>query len=151
MPGCFRVFLLAVLFAAHCGAVHAEYSTDDLLRMTMESLSYDVEADIASVRGAGKIQNNDSQSLLSARRAAINDARRGLLILKRGLVEGEPMRPHSVSGNVPPFTILSEYVKDGLYFVDIEVSLSELLYEGRRKSHEINEMKERMIRREELP
>ena len=108
-------------------AAYAEYSTDALLKMTIESLSYDVEADTASVRGVGKISQDDGQGLLNARRAAINDARRGLLILKRGLLEDKAMRPESISGNVPPIIILSEDIRDGLSFVDIEAALSELL------------------------
>ena len=125
--------MLSVSF--HCAVSFAEYSTDYLLRMTIESLSYDVGADVASVRGVGKITQNDTQGLIIARRAAINDARRGLLILRRGILEGKPLSPESVSGNVPALTILSEETGDGLYFVDIEVSLSELLDDDSRNSN----------------
>ena len=130
-----RILLLVLSVSFHCAASFAEYSTDYLLRMTIESLSYDVGADVASVRGVGKITRNDTQGLIIARRAAINDARRGLLILKRGILEGKPLSPESVSGNVPSLEILSEETRDGLYFVDIEVSLSELLDDDSRNSN----------------
>ena len=129
----YKIFLLMLSVIIHCGFAYAEYSADVLLRMTIDSLSYDVKADTASARGVGKILQADGQGLLSARRVAINDARRGLLILKRGLLEGKTIRPESVSGNVPPFTILSEDARDGLYFVDIEVTLSDLMDEEGNK------------------
>ena len=122
-----RILLLMLSVSFHCAASFAEYSTDYLLRMTIESLSYDVGADVASVRGVGKITRNDAQGLIIARR--------GLLILRRGILEGKPLSPESVSGNVPSLEILSEETRDGLYFVDIEVSLSELLDDDSRNSN----------------
>ncbi len=125
----YRIFLLVLLVFTHCGAVYSEYSTNDLIRMTIDGLSYDVEADTALVRGVGKIMQDDAMSLILARRAAITDAQRGLLILRRGIREGASPSPESVSGNLPPFRILSEDIRDGLYFVEIEAVLSELMKE----------------------
>lgn len=125
----YRIFLLVLLVFAHCGAVYSEYSTNDLIRMTIDGLSYDVEADTVLARGVGKIMQGDAMNLILARRAAITDAQRGLLILRRGIREGTPPSPESVSGYLPPFRILSEDIRDGLYFVEIEAVLSELMEE----------------------
>ena len=104
-----------------------EYTVEELLTMTVESLSYDVEADTASAQGVGRIDPDSSMGIVFARRAAITDAQRGLLILRRALREGRSPRPESVSGNLPPFRVISEDVKEGLYFVKIETDLSKLM------------------------
>ena len=124
-----KALLLMVLTVIYCGAVYADYSTDALMRMTIESLSYDIKSDTASVCGVGKILQNDSLGVMWARRAAITDAQRGLLILKRSILEDQPPSPDSVSGSVPPFRILSDDIRDGLYFVEICAVLSELVDE----------------------
>lgn len=120
---------LALFIAALSVPAYSEYTTDDLLRMTIESISYDKTADTARVRGVGKIMRDDGMGKVLARRAAVADAQRAFLILKRGINEGgeKPFRADSVSGHVPPFRIVSEDIKDGVYFVYAETSLSELM------------------------
>lgn len=120
---------LAVLIVLAAGfPACAEYTADELMQMTLAGLSYDVKADTAHALGVGRITSGD-KGILYARRAAITDAQRGLLILRRGIREGKPPRPHSVSGNLPPFRILSEDKRNGLYFVEIETKLSRLMKE----------------------
>ena len=108
---------------------YGEYSADELMRMTIDGISYDKEADIARVQGVGKITVSGVIGREYARRAAVSDAQRAFLILKRGINEGgeKPFRADSVSGHVPPFRIVSEDIKDGVYFVYAETSLSELM------------------------
>ncbi|MBQ7220494.1 MAG: hypothetical protein IJS28_05895 [Synergistaceae bacterium] len=123
-----RVMMIAlVLCCVIAGKAFSEYSTDDLLKMTVNSLKADRASDTASVRGVGRITQNDSTGIFLARRAAISDAQRGLLILKRSLEEKRPPRMDSVSGHVPGLRVKAENVSDDLYFVEAEVSLSELL------------------------
>ncbi len=121
------VIILLVLCLLFAGCAFSEYSTDDLLRMTVDSLKADRENDIAFVRGVGKISQDGAMGVFLARRTAIADAQRGLLILKRSLEEKRPPRMDSVSGHVPGIKVKSEIVSDDLYFVEAEVSLSELL------------------------
>ena len=125
-----KIFLVLMLLS--CDIVFAEYSTNDLLELTLQSLSYDIQSDTAYVKGVGKITQDNPIGIFLARRAALTDAQRGLLILRRKIQEGKPPRMDSVSGNVPPFEILSESMKDGLYFVEVETNLSELLSEKNR-------------------
>ena len=126
-----RIVLIAlVLCCVNSVSAFSEYSTDDLLKMTIESLGVDRERDIAFASGVGKITQDGSVGVYLARRSAIADARRGLLILKRALEENKPPRTDSVSGHVPGLRVRSEKIMEGLYIVDAEVSLSELL--GRR-------------------
>lgn len=121
------------------------------MKMTIETISYDIQANTASVRGVGKILQDDSTGLMLARRTAITDAQRGLLLLRRSIIEGKSPRPDSVSGNVPPFSILSEDTKEGLYFVYIEAVLSDLvdaenIQDNEGKIHEAGDKKRPFIR-----
>ncbi len=131
-----KTLLLVLSIAIQSGAASADYSADDLMRMTIESLSYDIKSDTASATGVGKIPDGNPYGTMLARRAAITDAQRGLLILRRSIIEKEPPRPGSVSGSVPPFEILSEDVRDGLYFVEIRASLSDLAYDEQQYEEE---------------
>lgn len=131
---CLAIFwLLAAMIPSY-----AEYTADELMRLTLESLSYDVGSDTARARGAGRIMKEGNTGLMVARRVAISDALRGLLILRRGIREKKPPRPHSVSGNVPPFRVISEEARDGVYFVEIETKLSSLM---REKEHQYDSAK----------
>lgn len=47
---------------------------DVSLKMTIETISYDIQANTASVRGVGKILQDNSTGLMLARRTAITDA-----------------------------------------------------------------------------
>lgn len=119
--------ILALVMAAFTLPAYGEYTSSELLDITLDSLSYDKKADTAHVCGAGKIMLDGSMGEILARRAAVADAQRGFLILRRGIIEGKPFRPGSVSGRVPPFRIVSEYIRDGVYFVEAETRLSELM------------------------
>lgn len=105
----------------------------ELLNMTRESLRYDFANNTAYVKGVGIINTNNAQGILLARRAALTDARRGLLILKRELLSGKKFTSQEInlSGHVPALKILSESQKHdhdkNLYFVEVEAALSELL------------------------
>ncbi|MBQ3376702.1 MAG: hypothetical protein IJG62_00365 [Synergistaceae bacterium] len=101
-----------------------------LLNMTLESLSYDVDLDIARARGAGIIKTNSSRAKaaaaeMQARRAALSSARRGLLMLKSKINNNNSKI--ILSGYVPPLKILAEFTSGDLYFVDVETSLRKLL------------------------
>ena len=122
-----KYIAMIMLVLCFMSPAFSEYSTDDLLKMTVASLNADRENDTAFVRGVGKISQEGSMGIFLARRSAIADAQRGLLILKRSLEEKRPPRIDSVSGHVPGLKIKSESMNDGLYFVEAEVSLSELL------------------------
>lgn len=123
--------LCSALFLVLAGAVMscAEYTPEDLMRITLESLSYDVRANTARSCGTARITQEGNRGLIVARRAAIIDAQRGLLLLRRGINEGKPPRPDSVSGNLPPFRIISEDVREGVYFAEIETDFSRLMKE----------------------
>ncbi|MBQ3653623.1 MAG: hypothetical protein II954_04295 [Synergistaceae bacterium] len=122
-----RVIALGLVLVLSAGPAFCEYSTDDLLTMTLGSLRADWVRDKATARGVGRIVGA-GEGL--ARRGAIVDAQRGLLVLKRSLEEGAPPRPESVTGQVPPVKVVFEAVSGDLYFVEVEASLSELLGRG---------------------
>ena len=107
------------------------YSTSELLQMTQESLRADWQNNTAYVRGVGRIADpDDSQSLFLARRAALTDARRGLLSLRKKILSSKTRKNFSssrLSGYVPPLRLLSESMSDELYFVEVEAELSRLL------------------------
>ena len=103
----------------------SSYSTKELFDMTLESLKYDVSNNTAYVRGVGRIADNSPSSLLLARRAALVDAQRGMLLLKKSIKDFRSVK--NVSGHVPALRLLSESTRDGLYFVEVEAALSDLL------------------------
>lgn len=104
-------------------------TTEDLLRMTEESLYADWQGNRALVQGVGRIVQDTAQGRLLARRAALTDARRGLLLLRRSILEDPALRERTLwlSGPVPPVRILSERIVGGLYFIEVEAALSRLL------------------------
>ena len=67
-------------------------TTEDLLQMTEESLYADWEENRAFVRGVGRVVQNTAQGRLLARRAALTDARRGLLLLRGHILEDPALR-----------------------------------------------------------
>lgn len=125
-----RRIALGLMVVLCVGPAFSEYSTDDLLTMTLGSLRADWVRDRAIARGVGRISQDDAVGVNLARRGAMIDAQRGLLILKRSLEEGASPRPESVTGQVPPMKVVSEAVSGDLYFVEVEASLSELLGRG---------------------
>ena len=114
----------------------AKYSNEDLMNMNLKSLSADFGHDKAYSTGAGRIISGQPNSLALARRAALSDARRGLLILKRELEEGRPRRPDDVSGHVPPVKILDEFESGDIYVVRVEAVLSELMHDSKEVKEE---------------
>ena len=121
-----RLCLLTLLcFVAPAAAT---YTTQDLLRMTQESLRANWQENTATVQGVGRISQEGVQGVLLARRAALADAGRGLLFLREQL-RSSGRRGTRLSGHVPPLRLLSESVRDGLYFVEVETALSTLLGE----------------------
>lgn len=131
-------FVLVILNLNLNSYALAEHSNTDLVNMNLKSLSADFEHDKAYSTGAGRIISGQPNSLALARRAALSDARRGLLILKRELREGRPRRPDDVSGHVPPVKILDEYESGDIYVVRVEAVLSELMRDADLKE-EVNE------------
>ena len=120
------IFATALIFALSAVAF-AEYSTQELVDMTLNSLHYDKGGNVAYAKGYGIISGDKPVDVALARRAALTDAQRGLLILRRSIKEGKPPRSDSVSGYVPPVNILSENIDNGLYSVEISAVLSDLI------------------------
>ncbi|MDR3265879.1 MAG: hypothetical protein LBT15_07705 [Synergistaceae bacterium] len=83
----------------------------------------------ASASGLGRITEDSPQGRLLARRAALMDARRNLLVLRKKILEGPQSDVRSVSGRLvaPSQKIQSERVEGNLYRLEIEVRLDELL------------------------
>ena len=137
--------VLALCLAGRATAQLAEpvqASTEDLLQMTEESLYADWEENRAFVRGVGRVVQDTAQGRLLARRAALTDARRGLLLLRGHILEDPALRELRqriladpelrgralwLAGPVPPVRVLSERIEDGLYFIEVETALSRLL------------------------
>lgn len=113
-----------------CSLVSAEYTNDELMKMNLQVTSADFENDTAYSQGTGRIIRGRPNALILAKRAALTDARRGLLILRRELREGIHGINNSVSGYVPPVEILSETESGDLYIVEVRALLSELMTEG---------------------
>ena len=67
-------------------------TTEDLLQMTEESLYADWQENRAFVRGVGRVVQNTAQGRLLARRAALTDARRGLLSLRQRILADSELR-----------------------------------------------------------
>ena len=128
---CLAVIIIITLNIFACSSYAREYSSGELLNMTLESLRYDFANNTAYVRGVGVINNNNAQGKLLARRAALTDARRGLLLLRREIISGEKFTSGriNISGHVPELKILSESQNQdqNLYFVEVQAALSELL------------------------
>ena len=117
-------------------------TTEDLLQMTEESLYADWQENRAFVRGVGRVVQNTAQGRLLARRAALTDARRGLLSLRQHILADPELRGRALwlAGPVPPGRILTERIEGGLYFIEVETALSRLL--GKRgEAYVAGEMK----------
>ncbi|MBQ7264157.1 MAG: hypothetical protein IJR14_10635 [Synergistaceae bacterium] len=128
-----RATLAALLCLGLSVPVLAAPKTAELLRVGRDGLRADWGADRAFARGVGRVARAGAVGHLLARRAALLDARRGLLILRGDLLRGRGARKaRSVSGVVPPVKILTERCDGELYVVEVEASLSGLLAsEGR--------------------
>ena len=114
--------------------------------MTEESLYADWQGNRAFVQGVGRVVQNTAQGRLLARRAALTDARRGLLLLRRRILADPELRARALwlAGPVPPVRILSERIEGGLYFLEVETALSRLL--GKRgEVYVVGEMQRLLI------
>jgi hypothetical protein len=80
--------------------------------------------------GNGKISAGTAQGKLLARRAALTDARRNLLTLKQAALRGPGYDGpgNSVSGRIGAHRVTSERVSDGIYKIEVEMPLYDLLY-----------------------
>ena len=86
-----------------------------------------------SVTGVGRVIEDTAQGKLLGRRAAITDARRKLLIQRQQLIGDPRFQTNHGTTNVSGFLtgtqrIKSEGVRNGIYFIEIEMRLSELLH-----------------------
>lgn len=124
--------ILTLLFWASPVA-SKEYTTLELLDMTLSSFHADVEQNIAYARGVARITEESAKGYWLARRGALADARRALLLLKERIANESDYNSLDyeneviLSGKVPPIKLLSETVQDGLYFVEVEARLNDLL------------------------
>ncbi|MDR1472913.1 MAG: hypothetical protein LBS75_10370 [Synergistaceae bacterium] len=75
--------------------------------------------------GNGEILNDTAQGRLLAKRAALTDARRNLLMLRHDAMNGEPSR--GASGRIGTHRVTSERAFGGTYEVEVEMSLDEWL------------------------
>jgi len=85
-----------------------------------------------SVTGVGRVMEDTAQGRLLGRRAAITDGRRKLLIQRQQLLGDPSFQSSYGTTNVSGFLtgtqrIKSEGVRNGIYFIEIEMRLSELL------------------------
>ena len=88
------------------------------------------DQNIATAAGVGRIMENTAQGRLLGKRAALTDARRNLLILRRKLLQerGEDAgSTNNVSGRIAGVRIHSERVRDNLYFLQVDIPLDELM------------------------
>ena len=84
------------------------------------------EQGLATADGVGRIPEDTAQGRLLARRAALTDARRNLLLLRQKLVDGK-FDPRYVSGRIAEVSIHSERVEGDLYFLKVDVPLDRLM------------------------
>ena len=115
-----------LLTPALSGGEQAEPDVKNLRAMTRDSgVAYPKE-NLAVASGVGWIKEDTAQGRLLARRAALLDARRNLLALRRKLFD----KSHSatgVSGHIAAHQIRKERIEGDLYFMEIEAPLDELL------------------------
>ena len=100
-------------------------SVNSLRTMTQYSGKAYPYRNLAVASGVGVIRENSAQGRLLARRAALLDARRNLLALRRELLNG--FSPRDLSGHVAAHKVVGERVEGNLYFLDVEVPLDALL------------------------
>ena len=127
--------ILAALFIGLCvflppafsGEKQAEPDIKSLRTMTRDSRRAYPNENLAVALGVGRIKEDTAQGKLKARRAALLDARRNLLVLRLELLNGSRSAPPSFSGRVAACKIRGERIEGNLYFLEVEVPLDELL------------------------
>ena len=126
----FFLSVLSVLPVTSCMALAdqplSRPDARDLRAMTRDSGRAYPKENIAVASGVGWIREDTAQERLLARRAALLDARRNLLALRRKLLAGSRAKPE-LSGHVTAHRIFGERIKGNLYFLEVEVPLDELL------------------------
>ena len=126
-----KIFAISVVILIFASVSHAEYSVEELLKMTQNSMKVDWKNNIVFVKGVGLTKFSNSQGMFLARRAALTDARRRLLILRGRLLKADSSdQTVKISGSVPALKISGEGMEGNLYFVEVQTSLSELLGEN---------------------
>lgn len=91
------------------------------------------EANRVTATGRGRLVGSGAQGRLLARRAAVTDARRNLLLLRERLLTVDPTatrRGSTVSGRVRATAIRSERTEGAFYLLELEMPLDELLRQG---------------------
>ena len=119
--------LCIFLSLAFSGGEQTRPDTNDLKTMTVDSGKAYQKGNFAVASGVGRIREDTAQERLLARRAALLDARRNLLVLRRKLLEDSRSAPVSLSGHVAAHKVSAERVEGNLYFLEVEVPLDELL------------------------
>ena len=94
-----------------------------------------INGNIISVTGVWRVMEASAQGRLLARRAAITDARRKLLIQRQALLGDPRFQTNRGTANVSGFLagthiIKNEGVMNGVYFVELEMHIDELLHSG---------------------
>ena len=98
------------------------------LGMPKGSVGIDIASNRVWASGVGRIADDTAQEKILARRAALLDARRNLLALRQELQKTN-YKSGFVSGRITgkTQTINSERTEGGLYFLEVEMSIDELM------------------------
>ena len=98
------------------------------LGMPKGSVGIDITSNRAWASGVGRMADNTAQEKLLARRAALVDARRNLIALRQELQKTN-FKPGYVTGRITgkTQTINAERIEGSLYFLEVEMSLDELM------------------------
>jgi hypothetical protein len=101
----------------------------ELLAESRNSTYVRVDGKGVVASGAARITEDTAQGRLLARRGALADARRNLLLLRQELLERPELKAglRRISGHVGRHVVRSERVDGGLYRVEIEISVEEWL------------------------
>ena len=93
------------------------------------SIGFDIASNRAWASGVGRIADDTPQERLLARRAALLDARRNLIALRQELQRTSNFKSGFVSGRITgkTQTINAERIDGGLYFLEVEMSIDELM------------------------
>ncbi|MDR1917003.1 MAG: hypothetical protein LBQ58_10565 [Synergistaceae bacterium] len=133
------VFLLtgaSVLSYSYLRPAKAADGTQDILRAVndliargdyQELTKFSTTPNSIIAVGSGKITDSTTQGKLLAKRAALTDARRNLLILKQDIQrnKGFAGKTQSASGYIGAHRVKSEHVDGNIYKLEVEMSLDE--------------------------
>ena len=88
------------------------------------------EDNLVTVTGRGRIVGSGARGRLLARRAALTDARRNLLLLREDLLNGPrtgTLRRFIVSGRIRALDVHSERTEGAFYVLELDMPLDMLL------------------------